>query len=66
MSGPAKKATLAHRAEYYSLRAMMRGLALLPWDTACAIGERLGKLGHKPLGIRKDVVERQIAAAFPE
>jgi KDO2-lipid IV(A) lauroyltransferase len=61
-----KKATIAHRAEYYSLRAMLQGLALLPWETACSIGERLGRLGHRPLGIRKDVVERQIAAAFPE
>jgi KDO2-lipid IV(A) lauroyltransferase len=66
MSTPAKKVTLSHRAEYYSLRAMLRALSLLPWDTACAIGERLGRLGHRPLGIRKDVVERQIAAAFPE
>ena len=66
MSVPKKNATIAHRAEYYSLRAMLRGLSLLPWETACRIGERLGRLGHKPLGIRKDVVERQIAAAFPE
>src|SRR5688572_3653435 len=61
-----KSATLAHRAEYYVLRTMMKGLAQLPWDTACAVGERLGRLGHWPLGIRKDVVERQIAAAFPD
>lgn len=61
-----RKATIAHRAEYYSLRAMLEALALLPWGTACSIGERLGRIGHRPLGIRKDVVERQIAAAFPE
>jgi KDO2-lipid IV(A) lauroyltransferase len=61
-----KKATVAHRAEYYALRTMMKGLQHLPWEAACAVGERLGRLGHWPLGIRKDVVERQIAAAFPE
>ncbi len=48
------------------MRAVFLGLQNLPWDTACAIGERLGALGHWPLGIRRDVVERQIAAAFPE
>jgi KDO2-lipid IV(A) lauroyltransferase len=61
-----KTATLAHRAEYYALRTMMKGLSHLPWETACKVGERMGRLGHWPLGIRKDVVERQIAAAFPE
>ena len=54
MSAPKKKVTLSHRAEYYSLRAMLSGLSLLPWETACAIGERLGRMGHRPLGIRKD------------
>jgi KDO2-lipid IV(A) lauroyltransferase len=62
---PPKKATVAHRAEYYSLRAMLAGLARLDWESACAVGERLGRLGFRPLGIRKDVVTRQIAAAFP-
>lgn len=58
--------TLSHRAEYYSLRAVLKGLEFLPWETACSIGERLGRLGYRPLGIRKEVVEAQIAAAFPE
>lgn len=66
MGETVKKATLSHRAEYYALRTMMAGLAHLPWDTACAIGERMGRLGYWPLGIRKDVVRKQIAAAFPE
>ncbi len=61
-----RRPTLAHRAEYYSLRAMLAGLERLPWETACSIGERLGRLGYRPFGVRKDVVERQIAAAFPE
>jgi len=60
-----KKPTLAHRAEYYAMRATIGGLRALSWDAACKFGERLGSLGYRPLGIRKRVVERQIAAAFP-
>ena len=59
-------ATVAQRLEYYSLRGVVRGLAALDWKTACRIGERLGTMGYKPLRIRKHVVEKQIAAAFPE
>lgn len=61
-----KPPTLSHRAEYWSMRALIAGLEKLDWDTACSIGERVGELGYRPLGIRRDVVERQIAAAFPE
>ena len=60
------KPTLAHRAEYYAMRATIAGLHALSWDAACKVGERLGALGYRPLGIRKRVVEKQIAAAFPE
>ena len=62
----ARKPTLAHRAEYYTMRATVAVLRSLSWDEACAFGEKLGALGYRPLGIRKRVVERQIAAAFPE
>lgn len=48
------------------MRATIRALGALSWDAACSFGERLGALGYRPLGIRKRVVERQIAAAFPE
>ena len=61
-----KKPTLAHRAEYYAMRATIGGLRALSWDAACKFGETLGSLGYRPLGIRKRVVERQIAAAFPD
>jgi KDO2-lipid IV(A) lauroyltransferase len=60
-----KKPTLAHRAEYYAMRATIGGLRALSWEAACKFGESLGSLGYRPLGIRKRVVERQIAAAFP-
>ncbi|MFL5485478.1 MAG: lysophospholipid acyltransferase family protein [Gemmatimonadaceae bacterium] len=62
----AVKPTLAHRAEYYTMRATIKALSALSWDVACKMGEKLGSLGYRPLGIRKRVVERQIAAAFPE
>ncbi|MDQ6736602.1 MAG: lysophospholipid acyltransferase family protein [Gemmatimonadota bacterium] len=58
--------TTSHRAEYYSLRFVVGLLHALPWNVACGLGERLGALGYAPLGIRRRVVERQIAAAFPE
>jgi KDO2-lipid IV(A) lauroyltransferase len=61
-----RKPTFAHRAEYYTMRATIGALRTLSWDAACKVGERLGALGYKPLGIRKHVVEKQIAAAFPE
>jgi len=60
------KASLSHYAEYYSLRATIAALRALPWERACRIGASLGALGYRPLGIRKRVVDRQIAAAFPE
>jgi KDO2-lipid IV(A) lauroyltransferase len=63
---PQRKATLAHRAEYYTMRATIRALRALSWNAACKIGEKLGALGYRPLGIRKRVVEKQIAAAFPK
>jgi Kdo2-lipid IVA lauroyltransferase/acyltransferase len=61
-----KKPTLSHRAEYYAMRATIGGLRALSWEAACNVGANLGALGYRPLGIRKRVVERQIAAAFPD
>ena len=60
------RATLAHRAEFYAMRGTIATLRALGWDRAVAMGEKLGELGYRPFGIRKRVVERQIAAAFPE
>lgn len=62
----APRPTAAHRAEYYALRSVIGTLHALPWNAACAFGARLGALGYAPLGIRRRVVERQIAAAFPD
>ena len=48
------------------MRALAGALAKLSWNTASRIGARIGELGYSPAGIRRDVVERQIAAAFPD
>ncbi|MDF1503083.1 lysophospholipid acyltransferase family protein [Roseisolibacter sp. H3M3-2] len=61
-----RPATLAHRLEYAALRTALGGLGALSWDRATAVGAWLGRTGYAPLGIRRGVVERQIAAAFPE
>lgn len=58
--------TVAHRAEFYALQTFIATVRHLPWDTACKLGERIGTLGFTPLRIRRRVVERQIAGAFPE
>ncbi len=60
-----KPHTLAHRAQYALLRAVIAVLSSMPLETARRIGERIGRFGYWPLGIRRGVVERQVAAAFP-
>jgi KDO2-lipid IV(A) lauroyltransferase len=53
-------------AEYGALRAAIAVLGTVPWDRAVRIGSRVAALGYRPLGIRRRVVETQIAAAFPD
>ena len=57
--------TLAHRVEYAALRAFVAALAPLGARRAAALAATIGRLGYWPLGVRRGVVERQIAAAFP-
>jgi len=59
-----KPPTLAHRLEYGALRVALAAFALLPYRWALAAGGALGTLGYH-LGIRRRVVEQQVAAAFP-
>jgi len=59
-------ASLAHRAEYAAFRAVVGALGSLDWERAGNLGARIGALGYRPLGIRRRVVERQVAAAFPD
>ena len=64
--GPQSPApSFAHKAEYTAFRAVVGALGSLDWERAGDLGARIGALGYRPLGIRRRVVERQIAAAFP-
>ena len=60
------EASLAHRVEFAALRGTVRALSALGWRRASRFGAVAGALGYRPLGIRRNVVRRQIAAAFPE
>lgn len=62
----AQRVTLTHRIEYVATRTLVFLLGLLGWRLAGRIGGKLARLAYWPLGIRRGVVERQIAAAFPE
>lgn len=62
----ARRPTNAHRLEYLALRAFLGALAPLGPGRAAAVAGTIARLGHTPLGIRRGVVERQIAAAFPD
>jgi KDO2-lipid IV(A) lauroyltransferase len=59
-------ASLVDVAEYGALRAAIAVLGTVSWDRAVGIGSRIAALGYRPLGIRRRVVETQIAAAFPD
>ena len=58
--------TLAHRAEYLALRGAVAAVERMGFSRASSFGDRVGRLGYRPLGIRRHVVERQLAASFPE
>ncbi len=57
--------TFSHYAEYYGLRGAVSALRRLGLRRAGGIGEWIGRLGYRPLAVRRDVVERQVRAAFP-
>src|SRR5262249_25684904 len=58
--------TFLHRLEYGALRGAVAALRTVGLNGAGAVGATIGRLGYRPLGIRRAVVERQIAAALPE
>jgi KDO2-lipid IV(A) lauroyltransferase len=60
-----KGTVVAHYAEYFALRGAVAALDKLSMRRAGDIGEWIGALGYRPLGVRRAVVERQIRAAFP-
>lgn len=58
--------TFAHRLEYAALRAFLGVLAPLGVEWAARACGAIAALGYWPLGIRRGVVQRQVAAALPE
>lgn len=56
---------LPHYAQYFAIRGAVAALDRLSIRRAGRIGEWIGALGYRPLGIRRAVVERQVRAAFP-
>jgi KDO2-lipid IV(A) lauroyltransferase len=62
----AMQPSFTHRAEYAAIRGAVAAMERLSFQRAGGLGERIGRLGYRPLGIRRAVVERQLAAAFPE
>lgn len=60
-----RRVTLKHRIEYAGFAAVVRLAASLHPNTAQKIGASLGALAHSGLRIRRDLVDRQLRAAFP-
>lgn len=60
-----REPTLSHRVQYGALRGVIGALRRVGMGPAGAVGAGLGKLGYRPLAIRREVVERQLRAAFP-
>ena len=58
--------TFTHRIEYAALRAFLGALIPLGVRGAAAASGLIAQLAYWPFGIRRRVVERQVAAAFPE
>jgi Kdo2-lipid IVA lauroyltransferase/acyltransferase len=58
--------SLSQRTEYAAFRGAVAAMERLSFSRASGLGERIGRLGFSPLKIRRAVVERQLAAVFPE
>ncbi|HMC54658.1 MAG TPA: lysophospholipid acyltransferase family protein [Gemmatimonadaceae bacterium] len=63
---PERDVVFRHRAQYAALRATIGALGALGFQRSSDVGARIGAWGYSPLGIRRRVVEKQLAAAFPE
>ena len=61
-----RPATWMQRLEYGALRGAVGALRRIGIRGAGAVGAGIGKLGYHPFGIRREVVERQLTAAFPD
>lgn len=61
-----RPANARHWAEYLALRGAVGSLGALGVRRAGRVGAALGALGHHPFGVRRAVVEQQVADSFPE
>ena len=51
---------------YLALRGTERLLSALPRGAALALGDLMGRLAHRPLGVRRAAVDEHLRAAFPD
>ncbi len=63
---PSAPTSLAHRLQYAATRVIVGLLRIPGWRVASAAGALLGRAAYWPVGIRRGVVERHLAAAFPD
>ncbi len=63
---PASEVTFSHWLQYLAIRGIVSVLRLIGWRAASQVGALLGRLAYSPVGIRRRVVQRHIAAAFPD
>ncbi len=62
---PALRVSLTDRVQYVAIRAVVGALRRIGWRGASHVGRWLGRIAWSPVGIRRRVVERHVAAAFP-
>jgi KDO2-lipid IV(A) lauroyltransferase len=62
----ARPPRLADRIEDAALGAALAGAGLLGARAAAGVGARIGRLGYRPLGIRRAQVESNLRIAFPD
>ena len=61
-----KKPTLQDRAEYVLTRALETGVRVRSDRGAERFGAAVGRLVRRPIGIRREVVDRNLRLAFPD
>ncbi len=62
----AANVTFSHWLEYLAIRGAVTVLRVLGWRAASQVGAWLGRFAYWPVGIRRSVVRRHIASAFPD
>jgi len=63
---PTRSPTLAHRFEFAAIRATVGASRLVSAGLATRIAGGTGRLGYRPLGIRRKVVDANLEIAFPD